>query len=80
MITNYKTTTISEELDIMNMFDEDFTMWGSQVDLERDEYYLETFNYRREMEAKGYILNPHFDENMAWWKEKQNCLIRSSRT
>jgi hypothetical protein len=72
MITNFKTTSISEELDIMNMFDEDFTMWGNQNDLERDEYYLETFNYRREMEAKGYILNPHFDEDMAWWKEKHN--------
>ena len=72
MITNFKTTSISEELDIMNMFDEDFTMWGNQNDLERDEYYLETFNYRREMEAKGYILNPHFDENMSWWKEKHN--------
>lgn len=24
------------------------------------------------MEAKGYILNPHFDENMSWWKEKHN--------
>lgn len=72
MITNFKTTSISEELDIMNMFDEDFTMWGNQNDLERDEYYLEIFNYRREMEAKGYILNPHFDENMSWWKEKHN--------
>lgn len=72
MITNFKTTSISEELDIMNMFDEDFTMWGNQNDLERDEYYLETFNYRREMEAKGYILNPHFDEDMSWWKEKHN--------
>jgi len=72
MITNFKTTSISEELDIMNMFDEDFTMWGDQLDLERDEYYLETFNYRREMESKGYILNPHFDENMSWWKEKHN--------
>lgn len=72
MITNFKTTSISEELDIMNMIDEDFTMWGNQNDLERDEYYLETFNYRREMEAKGYILNPHFDENMSWWKEKHN--------
>lgn len=72
MITNFKTTSISEELDIMNMFDEDFTMWGNQNNLERDEYYLETFNYRREMEAKGYILNPHFDENMSWWKEKHN--------
>lgn len=72
MITNFKTTSISEELDIMNMFDEDFTMWGNQADLERDEYYLETFNYRREMEAKGFILNPHFDENMSWWKEKHN--------
>lgn len=72
MITNFKTTSISEELDIMNMIDEDFTMWGNQNDLARDEYYLETFNYRREMEAKGYILNPHFDENMSWWKEKHN--------
>lgn len=72
MITNYKTTSISEELDIMNMLDEDFTMWGNQADLDKDEYYLETFNYRREMEAKGYILNPHFDEGMAWWKEKHN--------
>lgn len=72
MITNFKTTSISEELDIMNMIDEDFTMWGNQADLERDEYYLETFNYRREMEAKGYILNPHFDEGMAWWKEKHS--------
>ena len=65
-------TTVREELDIMNMVDEDFTMWGDQLDRERDEYYLETFNYRREMEAKGYILNPHFDENMSWWKEKHN--------
>lgn len=65
-------TTVREELDIMNMIDEDFTMWGNQNDLARDEYYLETFNYRREMEAKGYILNPHFDENMSWWKEKHN--------
>lgn len=72
MITNFKTTSISEELDIMNMLDEDFTMWGNQADLDKDEYYLETFNYRREMEAKGYILNPHFDEGMAWWKEKHN--------
>ena len=65
-------TTVRDELDIMNMFDEDFTMWGDPNDLARDEYYLKTFNYRREMEAKGYVLNPHFDEGMAWWKEKHN--------
>ena len=65
-------TTVREELDIMNMIDDDFKMWGDQLDLERDEYYLETFNYRHEMEAKGYILNPHFDENMSWWKDKHN--------
>ena len=72
MYTNFKSTTVSEELDIMNMIDEDFTMWGNQIDLERDEYYLETFNYRRKMEAMGYVLNPHFDEGMSWWKEKHN--------
>lgn len=72
MYTNFKSTTVSEELDIMNMVDEDFTMWGNQVDLERDEYYLETFNYRRKMEAMGYVLNPHFDEDMSWWKEKHS--------
>lgn len=72
MYTNFKSTTVSEELDIMNMIDEDFTMWGDQLDLERDEYYLETFNYRRKMEAMGYVLNPHFDEDMSWWKEKHN--------
>lgn len=65
-------TTVRDELNIMDMFDEDFTMWGNPNDLARDEYYLETFNYRREMEAKGYVLNPHFDEGMAWWKEKHN--------
>ncbi len=72
MYTNFKSTTVSEELDIMNMIDEDFTMWGNQIDLERDAYYLETFNYRRKMEAMGYVLNPHFDEDMSWWKEKHN--------
>ncbi len=65
-------TTVRDELDIMDMFDEDFTMWGEQFDLDKDEYYLEMFNYRREMEAKGYILNPHFDEDLARWKEKHN--------
>lgn len=65
-------TTVRDELNIMDMFDEDFTMWGEQFDLDKDEYCLETFNYRREMEAKGYVLNPHFDEGMAWWKEKHN--------
>ena len=72
MITNFKNTSISEELAIMNMVDVDFTMWGEPADLAKDEYYLETFNYRREMEAKGYVLNPHFDEDMCWWKEKHN--------
>ena len=72
MITNFKTTSISEELAIMNMADVDFTMWGEPADLAKDEYYLETFNHRREMEAKGYVLNPHFDENMSWWKDKHS--------
>ena len=72
MITNFKTTSISEELAIMNMADVDFTMWGEPAELAKDEYYLETFNHRREMEAKGYVLNPHFDENMAWWKDKHS--------
>ena len=72
MYTNFKSTTVSEELDIMNMFDDDFKMWGNQIDLERDEYYLETFNYRRKMEAMGYVLNPHFDGDMSWWKEKHS--------
>ena len=72
MITNFKTTSISEELAIMNMADVDFTMWGEPAELAKDEYYLETFNHRREMEAKGYVLNPHFDEGMAWWKDKHS--------
>ena len=72
MITNFKTTSISEELAIMNMADVDFTMWGEPAELAKDEYYLETFNHRREMEAKGYVLNPHFDEDMAWWKDKHS--------
>ena len=72
MITNFKTTSISEELAIMNMADVDFTMWGEPAELAKDEYYLETFNHRREMEAKGYVLNPHFDENMSWWKDKHS--------
>lgn len=72
MYTNFKSTTVSEELAIMNMIDEDFTMWGDQFDLDKDEYNLEMFNYRREMEAMGYVLNPHFDEDMSWWKEKHN--------
>lgn len=72
MITNFKTTSISEELAIMNMADVDFTMWGEPAELAKDEYYLETFNHRREMEAKGYVLNPHFDEDMSWWKDKHS--------
>ena len=72
MITNFKTTSISEELAIMNMADVDFTMRGEPAELAKDEYYLETFNRRREMEAKGYVLNPHFDENMSWRKDKHS--------
>ena len=30
-------TTVRDELDIMNMFDEDFTMWGEPADLAKDE-------------------------------------------
>ena len=59
MITNFKTTSISEELAIMNMADEDFTMWGEPAELAKDEYYLETFNHR-------------LDEGMAWWKDKHS--------
>lgn len=65
-------TTVRDELDIMNMFDEDFTMWGDRLDREMNELNLRSFEHRREMEAKGYVLNPHFDEGMAWWKEKHN--------
>jgi hypothetical protein len=65
MITNCKNTTISEELNIMNMFDEDFKMWDEQMsDIERE---LE--QYRLSMEARGYVANPYFDENHADWKE-----------
>lgn len=64
MITNCKNTTISEELNIMNMFDEDFK-WDEQMsDIERE---LE--QYRLSMEARGYVANPYFDENHADWKE-----------
>lgn len=72
MITNFKNTSITEELNIMNMADVGLPMWGEPADLARDEYYLETFKHRRDMEAKGYVLNPHFDEDMSWWKEKHN--------
>lgn len=65
MITNCKNTTITEELNIMNMFDDDFKMWDEQMsDIERE---LE--QYRLSMEARGYVANPYFDENHADWKE-----------
>ena len=65
MITNCKNTTISEELNIMNMIDDDFKMWDEQMsDIERE---LE--QYRLSMEARGYVANPYFDENHADWKE-----------
>lgn len=65
MITNCKNTTIAEELNIMNMFDDDFKMWDEQMsDIERE---LE--QYRLSMEARGYVANPYFDENHADWKE-----------
>lgn len=66
MITNYKNTTISEELDIMNMIDEDYKMWGIE---EMDEFEKEMEEYRQKMEARGYVANPYFDENHADWKE-----------
>lgn len=68
MITNFKTTSVSEELDIMNMMDEDFTMWAEPAD-QMDELELEMKKYEDEMLAKGFVKNPYFDENHADWKE-----------
>lgn len=61
-------TTVRDELDIMNMFDEDFTMWG-EPECQMDEYELEMEKLENEMLAKGFIKNPYFDENLADWKE-----------
>ena len=72
MITNFKNTSVSEELRIMDMVDVSFDIWGDRLDREMDEFNLKSFEHRREMEKKGYVMNPHFDEDMSWWKEKHN--------
>lgn len=68
MITNFKNTSISEELDIMNMIDDDFKMWAEPAG-QMDEIEMELEKYRLDMEARGYVANPYFDENHADWKE-----------
>ena len=71
MITNFKNTTVSEELGIMIMPDvEEKDPWLEEYERENEVRNVREYGERLEMESKGYVLNPEYDEDRAYraWK------------
>ena len=73
MITNFKTTTVNEELNIMNMDQGNDWEWCMHPDMYEEmeeKWILDEYKEILEAKAKGQILNPYYDEDYTYrcWK------------
>ena len=71
MITNFKNTSITEELTIMAMADiDERPSWEEDYQRELEARNVRDYEERLKMEAQGFILNPEYDEDHAYmtWK------------
>lgn len=73
MITNFKTTTVNEELNIMNMDqgkDWEWCMHPDVYEAMEEKWILDEYKEILEAKAKGQILNPYYDEDYTYrtWK------------
>lgn len=73
MITNFKSTTVNEELNIMNMDqgkDWEWCMHPDMYEEMEEKWIVDEYNEIKEAEAKGQILNPFYDEDYTYrcWK------------
>lgn len=67
MITNFKTTSISEELAIMNMADiDERPSWEEYYMRELEARNVRDYEERLKIKAQGFILNPEYDEDHAY--------------
>ena len=73
MITNFKCTTVNEELNIMNMDqgkDWEWCMHPDMYEEMEEKWIVDEYKEIKEAEAKGQILNPFYDEDYTYrcWK------------
>ena len=73
MITNFKSTTVNEELNIMNMDQGKDWEWCMHPDVYEEmeeKWILDEYKEIQEAKAKGQILNPYYDEDYTYrcWK------------
>lgn len=73
MITNFKCTTVNEELNIMNMDQGKDWEWCMHPDIYEEmeeKWILDEYKEIQEAKAKGQILNPYYDEDYTYrcWK------------
>ena len=73
MITNFKSTTVNEELNIMNMDQGKDWEWCMHPDVYEEmeeKWILDEYKEIQEAKAKGQILNPFYDEDYTYrtWK------------
>ena len=73
MITNFKCTTVNEELNIMNMDqgkDWEWCMHPDMYEEMEEKWILDEYKEILEAKAKGQILNPYYDEDYTYrcWK------------
>lgn len=73
MITNFKSTTVNEELNIMNMDQGKDWEWCMHPDIYEEmeeKWILDEYKEIQEAKAKGQILNPFYDEDYTYrtWK------------
>lgn len=73
MITNFKCTTVKEELDIMNMDQGKDWEWCMHPDVceeMEEQWIVDEYNEIQEAKAKGQFLNPYYDEYYTYrcWK------------
>lgn len=71
MITNFKNTSINEELTIMAMADiDERPNWEEDYQRELEARNVRDYEEHLKMEAQGFILNPEYDEDHAYktWK------------
>ena len=73
MITNFKSTTVNEELNIMNMDQGKDWEWCMHPDVYEEmeeKWIIDEYKEILEAKAKGQILNPYYDEDYTYrcWK------------
>ena len=81
MITNFKCTTVNEELNIMNMDqgkDWEWCMHPDMYEEMEEKWILDEYKEILEAKAKGQILNPYYDEDYTYrcWKYDKPIIDR----